>query len=394
MSLKISINSIFLSIYLIIIMLPRHYYNGTWGILENGLLLIGIFLLIIKKYRPSKWNIVMTLYFIYFTVITFINQTDMADWHFILSNIKTIVFLFLVEYEVNRKPNQTISIIFYMLSIFIMLDFLSICFFPKGLYQTEIIWNEWSQSDRAEWFFGNKNNRIYWYTLWIFLGYIRTIIYKGKLNKFFLYAMMIISPITMILVKSSTALVCAIIADLAIILGLQKGKQRFSISAKGMLIGYLVFDVIIIVGAATFLGPIVSKLFGKDLTFSGRTLIWPQVILKIWQKPVAGWGYMSGEESGNLFGNLAFSSAHNQLLNTLWQGGVILLFIVMVLFLLTLNVYRKTTHKMETVAVLLVLVILVDMTFESILNVRATWLILLMLYNWGYLYSKYLIRMK
>lgn len=150
-----------------------------------------------------------------------------------------------------------------------------------------------------------------------------------------------------------------------------------------MLIGYLVFDVIIIVGAATFLGPIVSKLFGKDLTFSGRTLIWPQVILKIWQKPVAGWGYMSGEESGNLFGNLAFSSAHNQLLNTLWQGGVILLFIVMVLFLLTLNVYRKTTHKMETVAVLLVLVILVDMTFESILNVRATWLILLMLYNWG-----------
>lgn len=86
MSLKISINSIFLSIYLIIIMLPRHYYNGVWGILENGLLLIGIFLLIIKKYRPSKWNIVMTLYFIYFTVITFINQTDMADWHFILSN--------------------------------------------------------------------------------------------------------------------------------------------------------------------------------------------------------------------------------------------------------------------------------------------------------------------
>ena len=75
-----------LSIYLIIIMLPRHYYNGVWGILENGLLLIGIFLLIIKKYRPSKWNIVMTLYFIYFTVITFINQTDMADWHFILSN--------------------------------------------------------------------------------------------------------------------------------------------------------------------------------------------------------------------------------------------------------------------------------------------------------------------
>ena len=45
MSLKISINSIFLSIYLIIIMLPRHYYNGVWGILENGLLLIGIFLL-------------------------------------------------------------------------------------------------------------------------------------------------------------------------------------------------------------------------------------------------------------------------------------------------------------------------------------------------------------
>lgn len=225
------------------------------------------------------------------------------------------------------------------------------------------------------------------------IGYHNALIYR-EVNKFFLYVMMIISPITMILVKSSTALVCAIIADLAIILGLQKGKQRFSISAKGMLIGYLVFDVIIIVGAATFLGPIVSKLFGKDLTFSGRTLIWPQVILKIWQKPVAGWGYMSGEESGNLFGNLAFSSAHNQLLNTLWQGGVILLFIVMVLFLLTLNVYRKTTHKMETVAVLLVLVILVDMTFESILNVRATWLILLMLYNWGYLYSKYLIRMK
>ena len=51
--------------------------------------------------------------------------------------------------------------------------------------------------------------------------------------------MMIISPITMILVKSSTALVCAIIADLAIILGLQKGKQRFSIVGIIKILGYI-----------------------------------------------------------------------------------------------------------------------------------------------------------
>ena len=59
MAVKIKLfseNNKFLSIYLIIIMLPRHYYNGVWGILENGLLLIGIFLLILHYTTEKEYK--------------------------------------------------------------------------------------------------------------------------------------------------------------------------------------------------------------------------------------------------------------------------------------------------------------------------------------------------
>ena len=78
-----------------------------------------------------------------------------------------------IEYLLKRTPHSTINIMFFILITFVIIDFASIVLFPNGLYQTEQIWNEWSSSQEAQWIYGNKNNRVYWYALLSIITWLR-----------------------------------------------------------------------------------------------------------------------------------------------------------------------------------------------------------------------------
>jgi len=74
--------------------------------------------------------------------------------------------------------------------------------------------------------------------------------------------------------------------------------------------------------------------------------------------------------------------AHNEWLQCLWQGGIILFVIVTVMFLAVAKRINKIVDsKLKVVANLFLVSIFVEMAFEVWLGSQLTWIMLLMIYK-------------
>ena len=82
-----------------------------------------------------------------------------------------------------------------------------------------------------------------------------------------------------------------------------------------------------IVGNVGFLGDFVQQAFGKDLTFTGRADVWTKALALIAQRPLSGWGYYDPDSASILYGRWDFANAHNQILESLVEGGLLFLLI-------------------------------------------------------------------
>ncbi|ANL66897.1 O-antigen ligase-related protein [Rhizobium phaseoli] len=91
--------------------------------------------------------------------------------------------------------------------------------------------------------------------------------------------------------RSSTAVVM-LAMGLATLAGL---KGMFKIGNSGVRSFFLFFLCLILgfIGASAYLGAaqMIADAFGKDLTFSGRTNIWEQLIPLVYDKPIFGYGF-------------------------------------------------------------------------------------------------------
>lgn len=92
---------------------------------------------------------------------------------------------------------------------------------------------------------------------------------------------------------------------------------------------------------------IVEDQLGKDLTLTHRTVIWDQVIYKFFMKPIWGYGM---QDTYNLFtipvGNTFKTfSAHNQLLQSLYEGGILLFLAFTPLFMVVNKLIKSSLTK-------------------------------------------------
>ena len=180
-SFKIKISTLFMILYCFAMFVPGYFSNVGIKILSNLMMVIAALFLLRRKYKPNKFIVLTGIYMLYLITITYINRTNAAD-------------------------------------IF------SIIFFPDGLYNTSLVWNEWSTSHVAEWIYGNKNNRIYWYIMLLVTAWERYIL-NGK-SKIWPTLIAIGTIVTMMLVKSSTATTVAIVVGTGILVSIYKKKRN------------------------------------------------------------------------------------------------------------------------------------------------------------------------
>lgn len=378
LDLKVKKSSILLAVYLFSMFLPGYFSSPIMQMVSN-IMMVGVAIYLFSvKYKPSRFMILTICYFAYLIAITFIYHNKAADVHLIISNLKIVFMLCAIEYLLKRTPDSTINIMFFILITFVLIDFASIVLFPNGLYQTEQIWNEWSSSQEAFWIYGNKNNRIYWYVLLSIITWLRYI-FNNK-SKVMVLITSGISIVAMMLVKSSTATIVALLVSVGVFYLTYKKQTNLNMNSYGILVIYVCITVLILLGSTSLLKPFVEGVLHKDMTFTGRSTAWERVLLLIASKPVFGWGVIDSETATGLLKSIAFVNPHNQLLNCLWQGGIILVFILSLIMTTTAFNIAKTPNRPERTGIQFVWIgLLIDMIFEVLLGTGATWICLLLI---------------
>lgn len=93
---------------------------------------------------------------------------------------------------------------------------------------------------------------------------------------------------------------------------------------------------------------------------------------------------MKSTTISKILGSKVFTSAHNQWLNFLFQGGIVLFGIAVMLFAIEIGTIKKQKANRNVFIMTVVLISLfVDMLFESQFNGIAVGLTLIMIYEYS-----------
>ena len=132
---------------------------------------------------------------------------------------------------------------------------------------------------------------------------------------------------------------------------------------------------------------------GKDLTLTTRTLIWDNAFIEILKSPIIGKGQMGGANIADILGYSAATHCHNEILQVLLLGGVILLTVFLwIQIVLLLEMQKYWDDKIMHVLCYMVLVFNI-MGITEPTNSHTYFLMLALVSNY-YLYKKVLSKTK
>lgn len=368
--------------YAISMLWPEYFSNSLTGLMTNALALVGLLFVFKNSKRISRFSILAAVYFVYFVLDTYFHGG--GDIHTLVSNMKIVIFIMFVDvYLTKENQYDTISTMFWIVFFFSMLNFTTLLLFPNGMYQISTVWNEWGTTSNASyWIFGSKNSHAFWYLLLEILAGLRYYIRPSHTNKSLAYLCLPISILSQMILASSTATIATIIGAIGVLSMVLFKKWNKEINAYFILCANFIFNALLIFGMTGFLGSIVHTLFNKDLTFSNRTIAWGNAVTNIMQRPFTGTGILTSNEMKSVLGSLSFNQAHNEWLQCLWQGGIIL-FVILVLLLITIarKINRIQNRNLRFMCCMFFISVFIEMAFEVWLGIVFTWLMLLLIYK-------------
>ncbi len=109
-----------------------------------------------------------------------------------------------------------------------------------------------------------------------------------------------------------------------------------------------IFDGLILILENNYVVYIIEELLGKDTTLTGRVEIWVNVLDEVFDSPIIGYGIQDDFDrwvgfDGNLY------SAHNQMLQMLWSGGIMFYVCFIPLILLVNSKLKKQDESIANI---------------------------------------------
>lgn len=192
--------------------------------------------------------------------------------------------------------------------LLVSVNFITILLFPNGMYQTLY--------QTRNWFLGYDNNHLQT----ILPGFCFAVCYAGFFRRKAIPALYCaIATMTIILTQSAAAIVALVVLTCAYLF-LNKGNGTFINFRSFIWIYYVLFFLIVVFRFQEMFGVLIEGL-GKNLTFTGRTLIWDSYMGAIAKAPVFGYGVRSSASKLLMVGTMPYT--HNHVLEVLFSGGAL-----------------------------------------------------------------------
>ncbi|NFE74564.1 O-antigen ligase family protein [Clostridium botulinum] len=153
----------------------------------------------------------------------------------------------------------------------------------------------------------------------LYIAYILFV--RFKKNKVKPILLSVLSVLCMINSETDASKICLIIIIIILFLSMFKGiKKLFLLDSKIYVIVLTMISVIIVFLKIQYV--FLNTDLGVDLTFSGRTFIWNNALELISSNTILGYGIQGAHITTFWGGNMNY--AHNQFLQNLLDGGIVL----------------------------------------------------------------------
>lgn len=287
-----------------------------------------------KKFSLKKDKIIFIILGleIFSLFVTLIQNGDFI--RFIGPAISVVSLVFLTEIYFKDIGIDFIKSNFYILSFLVIINTISIFLYPKGIFI--------NRGGSSIYFLGMDNRFVFFYIPLIFFGLIYSI---NKYNRITLKVMIVVlfSLISTIYLWSVGAFLGLSIIAFAVIFG-NKLKIFNKINIKGVIILILILNIaIVFFQVQQYFSDFITNSLKKDITFSGRTLIWANALKLFKMHPIMGYGL----QSSSFFKQYYFGVAHthNILLNYLVTTGIIGLLLYICIIFSVAGKIKKISNK-------------------------------------------------
>lgn len=313
----------------------------------SAIIIVGWYLL-----RKNKSLSYMTVMILLMTGMMFIS-TLLADGDLIAWFIKYApIFALGLLFEISLSDfNAYLKATMFLMVCLCLVHLLIIIIFPDGLYEDRLGYRA------GNFLMGQKNVALPYLLVAcvtaFFYGY-----YSG--NKFIEITVYSLCIVSSVLVRSSTSMVgLTLLVALFIFVRLGMKFKIYPLLAVNVII-FTIFVVFRMrIPIITYF---IENLLHKNVTLTGRDVIWNMSLEFIKKRPVLGYGVQSNLARFGTFGLRWNLYAHNQVLQELFDGGVVQLFLY-VLFIIMISIKLNRDSDLITSQAMIVTLFVLNIMF-------------------------------
>lgn len=280
--------------------------------LAGFIMIFALFMVDIKKHLKKPFNILLIVLLAELLLSTLFSKY--ASLHYYISTVVPILDICFLTGEIAlHNPYIGLKSMYIYFSACVLINTATIFLFPNAMYANNRgIW--------VCWFLGEDNGGYIYYIVasTVAMIYTQCISKKATVLSFLVWGSSFVFAFYR---DIGTGKACQIIWAV-LVLGYQFEWIRRFLKARYVLYVIAGGFVALVLLRSSIIAPIASAL-GKDITITGRTLIWDKTLLRISEKPLLGWGLCDGVVFDRLVMNRGLLNAHNWLLMLTFYGGII-----------------------------------------------------------------------
>ena len=341
---------VFIAILLLFLIKPAYFSEFLWinKLYKYAGLAITSIAFVYSTFYTKK-SFATIWYYIFFGIIlisTIFN--DGNTYAFFNSILPTFGLCLLFDIYLKKNPKALFKA-FTVLEIYIYINIITILLFNNGMYKSGVYYENW--------FLGYKNIQIRTILPIVCMSMINSYIVFDKINIRTMF-LLIISAVTFILIKSSTALV-GFSVFLLLFYKYHKVKKKIPkiLSVNFfLLITSILFYIISVLKLQNLFEFFIVGILHKDLSFNGRMKIWDMAFSFLKTKPFLGYGYLTGEDFQKIFNSFFYTHPHNYYLYILMTGGIVLLIALIIGLLYANKSIIKSNNKIYSRIVLFTII--------------------------------------
>ena len=287
--------------------------------------------------KSSKVIYVLVAYYAYLLLRTYMNGGPAFSCFFRCVQFGAIILYF--DMLARNNPKALFSTWLNIMTVYVVANLLTVLIFPSGLYSDEYYSNNY--------LLGYDNQNINFILPMLIFVLLKHFYYKPCLVQIIVsYA---VSLANALITWSGASIIMIVLMSAFAVIFLVKNRTPDQPPSGGKLLNLfnlllvnMVAWVLLIVGnIQLYFNMLVEKILHKTLDLTGRVDIWQRSIEWIGKNPIFGYGQERAVERAVKMGYRELSPrglhAHNRFLETMYQGGVILL--AMYLFVLLFAAY-------------------------------------------------------